>query len=83
VQTIRGGDPNVSRQFQKDKGEVYGRDESRFTEQAPEPKSETDADDSKAAAYAASCETAMNNTNLDALARGGKLKNIEEVSEGM
>ena len=72
----------MGRQFQKDKGETYP-DVTRFTQQAPEPNDEQDADAHTAAAYAASCETAMNNTNVDALARGGKLRNIEEVAESM
>jgi len=73
----------MSRQFDKSKAEVYGRDESRFTERAPQPKDEQDGDDAKAAAYSASCETKLANQNLDALTSGGKLKNIEQIAEGM
>ena len=70
-----------SRQFQKGPGETYP-DVTRFTERAPEPKVESDADDHLAAAYGASCETAMGNANLDALKRGAPAsqKNIKEIA---
>ena len=76
---------NEPRHVQKSKAETYGRDESRFTDLAPEPPIEVDADDHRAAAYAAGCETAMNNGNVDALSRGDtrKQKNIKQVAEDM
>jgi hypothetical protein len=73
----------MGRQFEKSKAETYP-DVTRFTQQAPEPKDEQDADAHTAANYAASCENACDNFNHDAAAKGSDTrKNIKQIAEGM
>jgi len=74
----------MARQFEKGNGETFP-DITRFTQLAPEPDDEQEAESHAAAAYAASCENALNNTNSDALKRGtpDKQQNIEQAAEKM
>jgi len=71
----------VGRHLQKSDAEVYGRDESRYTERPEEPADKEDHH--RMAAYGVGCENALQNYNHDAAASGKKYRNIEEQAGEM
>ena len=65
--------------LQKNDAEVFGSDDSRYTERPEEPTNKEDHH--RMGSYGAGCANALQNYNHDAAARGKAYRNIAQVAK--